>query len=464
MNQKKFKTLASSSLALLLWIAIFFYVSCSHSPKSQKNVILLTLDGLRQDHLSLFGYSRKTSPNIDWLGENGISYRNIIPSGCSTKASLTSLFTSIDYRFHHIIKHNQKLPDDYLTLSEAFRNAGYVTAGFVGTSHVAKEFNYDQGFNLYEDFSVLEAKNTYIRAKKMADKIITFLSRIAENKSALPFFIYAHFQEPHPPWFPPSPWLNTAKQDYETKPFNKGCGYVPPPEIFEAVTKERKNEWIAKYDGAIYQADEQIGLIIKKLQDYNILENTIIAISTDHGYELLDRYAMTHGYNPFDEVTRTFLVLYDGSSDNLKMNTNNIQGRIFDIGPTLLAMSNIEIPSEYQGIDLISQYMRLPEFAFTKGYMCEVVRNLDYKLIHINFKARKPKPSCFDSFGFMLFDLRNDQGETRDIKSVKPEIYNKLMKEYNLYLEDLSKEFILGTTEPISDVSLDRLRSLGYIK
>lgn len=452
-------------LALLLCIASFLYSSCTNSTKLKKNVILLTLDGLRQDHLSLFGYFRNTSTNIDWIGENGIYFKNIIPTSCSTKASLTSLFTSMDYRYHHILEHNRRLHTDYLTLAEIFRNEGYITAGYSATAMITEELNYDQGFDFFEDFS--EEKNggsTYIRANKVAGKIITFLSKLIETKSASPFFIYAHLEEPHPPWFPPSPWLSSTSQDYETQPFDIGCTYVPPPEIFDGVSKEQKSEWIAKYDGAIYQADKQIGLIIKKLKENNLLENTIIAISTDHGYELLDRYAMTHGFCPFDEVARVFLVLYDGSRKDWDIDTDGIQGRIFDIGPTILAMCKIEIPSECQGIDIINNYNELPEFAFTAGYGSQVVRNLEYKLIHVDFEGKAPKPAYFENFGFMLFDLRSDPGETKDIKNIRPAIYNKLMGEYSSYLEDLDKEFVLGTKEPLSDVSKERLKSLGYIK
>jgi arylsulfatase A-like enzyme len=86
------------SIALLLQ-------ACQPPEPPAKNVILITLDALRPDHLSFTGYSRETSPNIDWLARNGIVFPTIIPTGCSTKVSLTSLITSTAYSRHKLRRH-----------------------------------------------------------------------------------------------------------------------------------------------------------------------------------------------------------------------------------------------------------------------------------------------------------------------------------------------------------------------
>jgi len=252
------------SATAIIFIAFTISNCTKKSPIYNRNVLLISLDGLRQTNLSLFGYHRTTSPNIDWLGKHGMHFQNIIPSGCSTKASLTSLYTSMEYRYHHMIEHNSRLPDDYETLAEVFKKNGYITAGFTATKMVLKSMNYDQGFMLYEDFS---EQKEYVRSNQITSRILKFLTFFKSNKGK-PFFIYTHFEEPHPPWFAPSPWVKET--NYETKPFNKGCTYIPTNEIFNSVTPQTKAQWKAMYDGAIWQADKQIGLIVDKLRELSL--------------------------------------------------------------------------------------------------------------------------------------------------------------------------------------------------
>jgi len=429
-----------------------------------RNVILLTLDGLRQDHMSLFGYHRETTPNIDSLGRNGLAFTEIIPSSGSTKASLTSLLTAIDYRYHHLFHYRQKLPEDYYTIAEAYRDAGYLTMAVTASPILGRQLDYHQGFDVFEDFSRMPNATDYVHATEIGGKIISFLDRLAANDVKAPFFVYAHFEEPHPPWSSPSPWVETGEEEYETQPFDLGCTYVPTPAEYEAVTDAARTEWIAKYDGAIRQADEQIGAIMERLRKHSFMDNTIIAISTDHGYELLDRYAFGHGFSVYDEIVKTFLVIHDGSGTEHRPPPEPVQGRIFAVGPTLLALCGIEIPEQYEGVDLINDYDRLPRYAFCYDNGVTCVRTLDHKLVHIDFGEERPKPAAIPEFGFQLFDLQNDPGETRDIKDEQQQLFKKMLGEYDAYMADLEGEFVMGTTIPLDDATEERLRALGYIQ
>ena len=130
-----------------------------------RNVLLITLDGLRQDHLSGRGYGRTTSPNLDWIASNGAFFDTIVPSGCSTKASLTSLLTSVDYSTHRLLEHDGKLADSYETLAEAFYAGGWETHGFVATPHLRGALGYGQGFEHYQDFGA--SKEDYVPADQV---------------------------------------------------------------------------------------------------------------------------------------------------------------------------------------------------------------------------------------------------------------------------------------------------------
>ena len=428
-----------------------------------RSVVLITLDGLRQDHVSLFGYERQTTPNLDRLGPRARLYRDVIPTSGSTKASLTSLFTAIDYRYHHIFQHTQKLPEDYVTLAEAFRDAGYITAAVTATPMLSAQLGYGQGFLIYEDFAREPGSLDYVRAERVADRMLEILARIDERDVDAPFFLYAHFEEPHPPWFSPSPWpADDPGATYETQPFDIGCTFVPEPERFRAVTPAERGEWIDKYDGAILQADRQIGRVLDWLDARGRTDRTIVAVTTDHGYDLLDKYAFGHGYGISDEIVRTFLILADGANETPPP-PGAVQARIFDIGPTLLALNGIAPPPTWEGVDLVGEPERLPRFAYSVDSGVTAVRSLDWKLVHVDFAGARPKPDYVPEFGFMLFDLTNDPDELRDVKELHPEVFHELRAAYDRFQVDREREFVLGTTEPLSDENEERLRSLGYI-
>ena len=432
------------------------------SPPGAKNVILLTLDGMRQDHVSFFGYPRQTTPNLDTLAEQGLAFPTIVPSGCSTKASLTSLFTSMDYSRHKLIDHGAVLDGDFVTLAESFHAQGYETAGYVATPHLSASMDFDQGFDHYRDFT--SSDEDYIRADMIITAMLEDLrGRLAE--SGRPFFVYAHLEEPHPPWRHGSPWLEDDEPSERF--FDRGCTFVPAPEELSSVDERKKRNLIAKYDGAARYADDWLGVLLATLRSLDLMKDTVIAVSTDHGIELLDRYSGTHGYNPFDEVVRGFLVVYDGRDQLPALDTDAIQGRIFDVGPTLLSLAGLPIHPSLQGIDLIHDAESLPPLAFVKCYNAEVVRSLNYKLIALDFseEGRNPPPGMREEM--LLFDLRNDPGETVNVRDELPDVFAALQQGLNAYREEHSRGFTPATPLPdevIDPETLERLKSLGYVE
>jgi len=432
------------------------------APRSEKNVLLITLDALRQDHLSFNGYDRQTSPNIDLLAQRGTVFREMVPTGCSTKASLTSLYVSQGYRHHQIMSHGGVLNERFLTLAEAFWAQGYDTAGFVATPHILAEMQYDQGFNRYEDFASQMGGDAgkFLGADRIVDAALDFLHGRTDER---PFFAYLHLEEPHPPWIHDSPWL---EGDEPAELFFK-CTEIPTDEQLAAVDEAKRRNLIAKYDGAIHFADEQIGRLLDGLRQRGVLDDTIVAVSTDHGMELLERFSATHGLNPFDEVVKNFLVIHDPTSDSSQADTD-VQGRIFDIGPTLLGLAGLPIPDDFDGIDLIHDADDLPEFAFSQCYNGEIVRSSTFKLVRITQAQQGSRlVAKFVPEGLMLFDLVRDPGETADVQALQPDQFWRMQEALEDYLADLGKEYEYSeelSDEELSEEALERLRSLGYVQ
>ncbi len=454
-----------------IWLVSFVACSEPASPPASAivppatgapNVVLITLDGLRRDHLSSFGYARPTSPNIDWLAQRGLAFSEIVPSSCSTKISLTSLLTAQDSPRHGLSKHRDVLPDETLTLAEIFQAHGYETAAFVATAWIARSLNFDQGFELYQDFR--DSEERAIRADMVTGEASRFLWERSDDATR-PFFLYLHTHEPHPPWWGGSPWLETT--DKESRFFGKWCGYVPSDAERDALPEQTRRNLVARYDGAIHYADAWIGALLASLQRLDLLRNTLVAISTDHGMGMLDHYSGGHGYTPFDEVTRGFLVLYDGRKRLEALNLARVQGRIFDVGPTLLGLAGIEAPPGLDGVDLLREPERLPEYAFSTCYSGEVARSREYKLIRFD-------RSLYDEQGawprgvsgeWMLFDLANDPAETRDVSALHPEVFARMrsaLAERAPGVEPHKADPAI--LESLDSQNAERLRDLGYLE
>jgi arylsulfatase A-like enzyme len=436
----------AAALALLL-------AACGGAPAERPDVVLITLDGLRRDHLSAFGYERQTSPNIDRLAAGGLKFPTIVPTGCSTPTSLTSLLTATGATAHGVRTTGGGLAPDVLTLAEVFQRAGYATAGFTATGWLAAKLGYGRGFEHYDDFS--SHRTDLVR---VGDAVVQHVE--SRRDDPRPQFVYVHFKEPHPPWVHAEPWA--APSPKPARPFGEGCKFVPSAEQFDAVSPEERADLVARYDATIRAADAQIGRIVAALEATGRLRRAVVAIGTDHGFELFDRYSATHGRNPFDEVVRTFLVLYDGRGGLPHPDTEGIQGRIHDIGPTLLGRAGIERPAQFEGLDLLAEADELPELAFTRCAGAFSVRSLDWKLVGIDF-SRRWRTGRAPANGTYLYDLRADPGERRDVKQDEPRAYARLREASGALAE------AAGTTdeddhipETLDDDTKERLRALGY--
>ena len=250
---KRFAMFVAIALIVVSTTAILYF---RHQGRPQ-NVLLITLDGLRRDHVSYFGYEKETTPNIDALARQGFAFGNVIPTGCETPHSLGSLFTSIGYRYHHISDQvHHQLPSEFYTLAEAFFDQGYITSGVTANPVITKSKNFDQGFMIYEDFSdtiddLLSFKKL-ARAEVVGQTCLDFLERYGAGDRQHPFFLYAHFFEPHPPWFYEYS-DGELKEIEETFPLERGCFYLPKDERYRSAADSlQKENIISMYDGAVY--------------------------------------------------------------------------------------------------------------------------------------------------------------------------------------------------------------------
>jgi arylsulfatase A-like enzyme len=301
------------------------------APSDAPNVLFLILDTVRSMSMSLYGYHRPTTPNLQRIARDGATFERAIATAPWTLPSHASMFTG---RFAFELRSGFNLPirDDYPTLAEVLGREGYATAAFVANVYYAsREFKLDRGFARYEDrplsagqlvlsfsFGRWLSNRQAVRAfvgysdmlnRKPASRINhDFLGWLSRQDRERPFFAFLNYYDAHEPYLPPAP-------------FDKRFAYPGKRETywFDTDRAERhKNQsraasavrpQLGAYDGAIAYLDEQIGDLFDELDHRGLLENTLVVITSDHGEEFAEHGEYGHIQNLYTSTIQVPLII-----------------------------------------------------------------------------------------------------------------------------------------------------------
>jgi arylsulfatase len=250
------------------------------------DLLLITVDTLRWDHLGCYGYPKGTSPSIDALARDSVVFDRAYVPIPKTTPSIASLMTGLYPQSHKNLELRRRLPDVHDTLAERLLDAGYRTAGIVGQYNLHRTMGLNQGFETYSDeFPTLAPSKSQggkfdafseKRADTLVDEAVAWL---AEPRSD-PSFLWVHFMDPHAAYDPPPPHDETfAGENYEERdlPVERIHlqAYEPP--------KTSLAYYLQRYDGEIRYLDDQIGRLLDALRESGRYDSTMIVFTTDHG-------------------------------------------------------------------------------------------------------------------------------------------------------------------------------------
>ena len=248
------------------------------------NVVFIVVDTLRADRMSLYGYQRPTTPVIDGLAENGIVFDQVISQSSWTKSSMASLWTGTYPATNGVLRFDNVLPEAATTPAEIFQSAGYRTIGIWRNGWVAANFGFDQGFDIYHKprpgaAARLQRHSPIPQPIGGTDEDVStetrdFLDRFGQEQ----FFLYLHLMDLHQYVF-----------DEHADPFG--------PSYSDA------------YDKALDWTDRVIGAVVESLNDANLLQRTVIAISSDHGEAFLEHGKEGHARNLYREVVQVPFII-----------------------------------------------------------------------------------------------------------------------------------------------------------
>jgi len=316
------------------------------------NIVLITMDALRADHLTFNGYERNTSPYLESLASEGANFGRAFSQATITVRSMASLFTSLYPQMHGLMDAGLKLPETATTLPEALGRMGYTTAGFgAGNPSLLQTGGIIRGYDYFDDCRLIRGllpqfilARLGILSKVMPDRHLTCprAETVFEKAGAWlrldppePYFLFIHLMDVHAPYLPPEPFdtkfgsggavtdedarlnrrlLNLALREsalffelVETGQFER-MGELDL--TVEDIGEENLSRLIDLYDGEIAYADSQLELFLEGLKDAGVLDKTLLVITADHGEGFLDHGRLFHsGDLLYDELMRVPLLM-----------------------------------------------------------------------------------------------------------------------------------------------------------
>ena len=308
------------------------------------NVVLVTIDTLRADHLGCYGYERPTSPFMDSLAAEGTLFADASAPAAWTKPSTGTILTGLYPSRHGALYHGSSLqiPEGERTLAEAFNDRGYSTAGFVSNPNVKKVFEFDRGFEEFFDSPVEDTVTLAAIRESYFGGIVMKLSRHQfnwkyendiksvnrhvlawlESNRDQPFFLYVHYIDPHIPYTPPEEYEQEFARDYDG---------------FPLFNERKKLVGIDRYDGEIRYTDDGIRSLVEKLDELGIRDETTIVITSDHGEEFYEHEVLGHGFSLYQPVIHVPLIINGPGVMPGRVVETPVQ--IVDLAATILSLS-----------------------------------------------------------------------------------------------------------------------------
>ena len=373
------------------------------------NVLLVTVDTLRADHLSAYGYPRVTSPNIDELATRGVVFDVAFTYWPKTRGSFAALFTGLYASQHGLTVRERDLPDFNQTLAETLRDAGYRTAAALDNGNLDAALGFAQGFDIYEQTWHVKDSDELSRT----DTITRFgESFLASSDDERPFFLWLHYVNPHTPYEPTDEALAHFRDD----------GVIPRgPELarvtgyYGGVNKKHvavdgENYWgdyVDRYDAEILVSDEHVGRVLKALDESEHAGTTLVVFTSDHGESLGEHdYYFDHGLDLFNPSLRIPLIL---SFPGVLPAGERVSGAVssLDVFPTILDLAQVSYPSGLEGNSVLplarETTTRLHEQMFFQNDRHQMaISNGRLKLVH------------YPEDRFELYDMYRDPTEDDD--------------------------------------------------
>lgn len=466
---------------LVLSVSLAALVACDAPPGDgstappRPNLILISVDTLRADHLGCYGYPRPTSPFIDALARDGVRFENAFAQTSWTLPSHMSLLTSRHPHSHAVQTDRDRLPDSVTPLAAVLQRHGYHTAAFVTWVYVGAKFGFGRGFSEFHELvpppeQIDVGSRHATRAEELVDRVLAWLG----TRPPEPFFLFVHFFDPHLDYAPPleharvfDPEVTDLEHGtYEfLKPSIRGLNPEPKPLLAEEVARVR-----ALYDGEIRYVDHELARLFGA-PAASALSDALVVFTSDHGEEFQEHGSMEgHGWTLYDEVTHVPLVVRLPGREHAGTEIDALVQSI-DVAPTLLDFLGLEPPAGFEGRSLLPTIHGENVSPDAEGRFA--LATLQRFNVRAAIRTRRHKLIFTDDTGtnvfgvpvvpgFELYDLERDPGEQRNVYDPSQPVARSLAQQMAERLS-ASKRAERAPAPELTEEERARLRALGYV-
>ena len=432
--------------AVFVFVLLAASVLTCGSPPSRWNVLLVTIDTTRADHIGCYGHTGARTPTIDGLAKRGVLFERALATVPITLPSHSSLMTGRVPPAHGVRDNGLfVLGDEQVTLAEHLQEAGYRTGAAIGAFPLTAQFGIDQGFEFFDDHLGAPYEDLYGQrvlpkerlffderpASRVNEAAFPWLDAGADHKGE-PFFLWLHYFDPHHPHEPPAPYDQLFAHEL--------------------------------YDGEIAFADEALGAVLDKLEQLGVEDETIVVVTSDHGEGRGEHDESTHSLLAYQSTLHVPLIMSWPGGPQGRRVTPWVSS--VDVVPTVLDLLGLSPPAEVQGRTLKS----LAESEGSEGrgdrrrelYAETLSPRLsrgwgELRALLVDGKKyiHGPRPE--------LFDLDQDPRELVDLSARQPDLAGAMRERLQEYL-DRNANRELDSAVAIDEETKRRLQALGYLQ
>lgn len=440
-----------------------------------RNVIFITIDALRADHLGCYGYDKETSPRIDDLAKNSILFTQAISNSPTTVTSFKSTMTST---YPSMCGGEKYLSNLRTTVAEVLKANGYVTAAFHSNPFLSRYFGYNRGFDFFYDALFTTDKSLASRIRQPIKSVLNrtgfdwtvfwkkphdsvdfinqkAISWLKENESE--FFLWLHYMDVHWPYLPPKEYQRNESLISKQKTIKLNRDLLRKPE--EEISKQL-DTIVELYDAEIRYVDSSFGLLLDELEEINLFDETLIIITSDHGDEFLDHGGFGHpsklyelplfkplfrlprnsnyGNPPklYDELIHVPLIIHAPNNQNAGTKITD-QVQLLDIPPTIVDAFGLKKVKLFLGESLFS-----PDYGNLGQKMGIISENIGLNnSLKISLRTPEWKFIIDESNAkYELYNLKKDPKEKNDLSESEVEKVEKFIKNIKEHKKNVVRE------------------------
>jgi len=409
-------------------------------------VVLISIDTLRRDHVSAYGYPRQTTPRLDALARDGVLCEDAVSTSSWTLPSHLSMLTSTYPGEHGGVDAEHTFNHRVPTLAALMHKAGYATRAVTSHLYVSAAYGLNDGFEQLD-----------FRYDRKADDVSERAMRVLDEVGDRPFFLFLHFYDPHSNYTPPPSTRDLFPSSYQAPPgagnwkrFDDLTPQTIPPGYLDYL--------LALYDGEIRFVDDQVGRILDHLRERGLDRNTLVVVTADHGEEFLDHGRWGHEKTLYEELVRIPLIVH---GPRVGQRRETAQASLVDVAPTILDWAGVPVPPEAQGRSLLRPLPRRLAYGETQHTKQEHHKLFlragqdQWKLVV--WVDRKEHKLLREEW----YDLAADPGERREV--ARPPDADALRDQALARWRETRAGSGAAPQVNLTPEQVERLRALGYL-